>query len=73
MKVKEELDLNKYTDRQIVTAFMGLRAPKFLQVINAIGAISVKMQKRGELIAKQNSEMEVDELLIQILKEGEAR
>jgi hypothetical protein len=61
--VKKELNLNNYTDREIVKAIMNLRAAKFLPVVQGLGAISQRMERRGRLVAKENSDEEVDEII----------
>jgi len=65
-----KLNLNEYSDREIVAAFFSLSAQKFLSVMNAMGAISERMQKRGKLIAQENSD-EIVEKLIRDLFEDE--
>ena len=58
-----KVDFDRYTDREIVSAVMALPAAKFLRVLNGISAVSLKFQKRGELIARDISEAEIDEII----------
>lgn len=58
-----DLNLNEYTDKQIVKAFMKLEGFKFLRVINGISAICLRLQKRGEFIAKDITEDEIEDIL----------
>jgi hypothetical protein len=46
-----KLDLNQYTDRQIVSALVELRAEKFLTVLNSLARVSKRLQTRGEAMA----------------------
>lgn len=64
-----KLNLNQYSDREIVVAFFDLSAQKFLSVMNAMGAISERMQKRGKLIAQENSDEIVERLIRDLFEE----
>ena len=64
-----KLNLNSYTDREIVSAFFSLKANKFMSVINALGAISKRMEKRGQLIAQENSDEAVESMIRQLFEE----
>lgn len=66
-----QLDLNKHTDREIVTAFLNLRIDKFMSVFNAIGAVCEKMTRRGKLIGQNRTDEETEDL-IKRLFEGKA-
>lgn len=64
-----KLNLNDYSDREIVAAFFNLSARKFITVMNAMGAISERMQKRGNLIAKDSSDEVVENMLRQLFED----
>ena len=65
-----KLNLNNYSDKDIVEAFFAMNANKFLSVTNALVAISKRMETRGQTIASENSD-EVIENLIERLLEGD--
>lgn len=64
-----KLDLNEYSDRELVAAFFNLPAKKFFPVMNAMGAIAERMTKRGKLIAQENSDEIVENMIRQIFEE----
>lgn len=65
-----KLNLNDYSDREIVAAFFSLSAQKFLSVMNALAAIAQRMEKRGKLIAQDNSDEAVESMIRQLFEEG---
>lgn len=69
--MKKELNLNNYTDREVVKAIMNLKASKFLPVMQGLGAISQRMERRGRLVAKENSDEEVDEIIRRMFRDEE--
>lgn len=58
-----KLNFDDYTDKEIVRAFFSMKAGKFFTVVNAIGAITQRLERRGKFIAKENSDEEVDNLI----------
>lgn len=64
-----KLNLNDYSDREIVAAFFKLSANKFIPVMNAMGAIAERMQKRGRTIAKDNSDEVVENMIRQLFED----
>ncbi len=61
--MKNELNLDRYTDKQIVQALLKIKVTKFMSVMQALGAILQRMERRGKLIGQQNSEEEVDDII----------
>ena len=66
-----KLNLNDYSDREIVAAFLNLSAHKFLPVMNALAVIAQRMEKRGKLIAQDNSDEAVEKMLHQLFNGDE--
>ncbi len=64
-----KLNLNDYSDRELVAAFFNLPARKFMTVMNAMGAISQRMEKRGKLIAQDSSDEVVENMLRQLFED----
>lgn len=61
-----KLDLSGHSDKEIVAAFFNLPAMKFIPVMNAMGAIADRMAKRGQTIAKDNSDDIVENVIRQL-------
>ena len=61
--MNNELDLDGYTDKQIVKALLKIKVTKFMSVMQALGAILQRMERRGKLIGKENSDEEVDDII----------
>lgn len=66
-----KIDLSKYSDKEIVAAFFALPASKFLPVMQAMAAISTRMERRGAVIAKDNSDEEIDNVLRRLFEDNE--
>lgn len=66
-----KIDLSSYSDKEIVAAFFSLPAGKFLAVMNAMSAISQKMERRGKLIAQESSDEVIDSLIRQLFEDKE--
>lgn len=66
-----KLDLTKHSDKEIVKAIFQLPAGKFIQVINAISAISVKAEKRGQFIAEDQGDEIVNDMIKQLFEGDE--
>lgn len=66
-----KLDLNKYSDREIVAAFFDLPAMKFIATMSAMAAITERMTKRGNLIARNNSDELVGDMIRRLFEENE--
>lgn len=67
-----KIDLSKYSDKEIVAAFFALPARKFMPVMQAIAAIGIKMEKRGRVIAQDNSDEEIDNVIRRLFEEDES-
>lgn len=61
--MNNELDLDRYTDKEIVKALLKIKVTKFMAVMQALGAILTRMERRGKLIGKENSDEEVDDII----------
>lgn len=57
------IDLNKYTDQQIVKMLLDLDVTKFMQVLVALGQITERINKRGATIGQNWSEEQIDKFL----------
>lgn len=66
-----KLELNKYTDREIVSGVFDLPAHKFMSVMNAMAAITQRLETRGKLIAQDKSNENVDKMLRDLFENGE--
>lgn len=64
-----KLDLDPYTDKQIVEALFKMKVSKFMIVMGALAKILDEMKARGEEIA--DKEEDVVENMIRQLFEGE--
>lgn len=64
-----KLDLSTHSDREIVKALLNMRFDKLLAVMNAMGAIAQRMEKRGKLIAQDNSDEVVENMIRQLLED----
>lgn len=64
------INLNKLTDKEIVEALMELRIDKFMGVTQALGDIMERTQKRGKLLGKRQSDVNIDDFINRLF-EGE--
>jgi len=64
------LNLDEYTDKEIVAAFFRLPAQKFMTVMNAMGVIAKRLESRGDTIAKDNSDVLIDEAFRRFFENG---
>jgi len=65
------LNLDCYTDKEIVAALFRLPAQKFMTVVNATSVIVKRLENRGDTIAKDNSDVLIDEEFRRFLENGE--
>lgn len=63
------LDLNYYSNREILTALFELRAEKFTVLIQAMAAVIEELNKKGRLLASEQDER-VDSIIRRVLKRG---
>lgn len=57
----KKLNLNEYTDEEIVKAVFRLDSFKFISVFRALEEVSYRIQTRGETIAKNFSDDLIEE------------
>lgn len=69
----KSLELDNYSDKEIVKALINMKAGKFFTVMNAIGAITQRLERRGKLIAKENSDEEVDNLIRRMFEDDNSQ
>ena len=66
----KELDLDKYTDKQIVEALLKLPMGKTLTVFSALQKVSEAANKRAETISKKLSDEAIDDFLQRMVNGG---
>ena len=57
------IDLNLYSEQQIVEMIMGLDVTKFLAVLQAIAAETERMRTRGEAISRNRRDDDINRLM----------
>ncbi len=65
-----KLDLNNYTEREIVSALLNLPIDKFVATMGSVAATITRAQDRGKEIASDDSNS-ANEKLLRRLFEGE--
>lgn len=66
----KELDLDKYTDKQIVEALLKLPMGKTLTVFSAVQKVSEAANKRAETISKKLSDEAIDDFIQKMAGRG---
>lgn len=61
-----KLNLNEFSDEDIIKAFYALPARKFVSVLNAMAMVSKKLEQRGSLLAERDA----DEIVNRLIKEA---
>ncbi len=65
----KQLNLNDYSDTEIVDALTQLKSYKFLSVMNALGEIAKRQEARGKIVSKRISDSIIDRMVEDLLKE----
>ena len=66
----KELDLDKYTDKQIVEALLKLPMGKTLTVFSAVQKVSESANRRAETISKKLSDEALDDFIQRMVNGG---
>ena len=66
--MKKELNLNEYSDREILSALFNINCRKFITLMNGMAVIATSLQKRGEIIAKDVTQIDIDEMFRKIIE-----
>lgn len=65
------LDLDEYTDAQVLEAMLKLPTSKFVNVMNGIDQVMKRAQKRGIVLGQQASQREIDDMIDRMGKDDD--
>lgn len=63
-----KLELDKYTDNEIVSSLFKLPANKFLTVVQSLAMINQRIENRSKTISNKYSTDEMDDFMNKLLK-----
>ena len=67
-KTMKKLNLEEYSDREILEAIFNINSRKFMSLMNGMAAVNASLLRRGETIARGISQVNIDEMFKRIIE-----